>query len=144
MSLNVAALEQSFARVKPQAHEFVASFYNTLFTDHPEAQSLFAHSDMAKQQVMLLNALVFVVENLRQTDKLTEALHGLGARHVKYGALPAHYPLVGKTLLKTLEHYLGSDWSEEVKQAWTEGYGAITALMLEGSEYPEDILKLEN
>jgi hemoglobin-like flavoprotein len=143
MSLNIEVLEQSFEKVKPQAHEFVASFYNALFTDYPEAQSLFAHSDMAKQQTMLLNALVSVIENLRQPNKMTEALYGLGARHVKYGALPEHYPLVGRTLLKTLEQYLGPNWSDEVKQAWTEGYSAITVLMLAGAEYPEHILKLD-
>jgi hemoglobin-like flavoprotein len=143
MSLKREALEQSFEKVKPQAQEFVASFYSTLFTDYPEAQSLFAHSDMAKQQTMLLNALVFVVENLRQPDKMTEALHGLGVRHVNYGVLPEHYPLVGRTLLKTFEQYLGPEWSDEVKQAWIDGYSAITALMLDGAEYSEDILKLE-
>jgi nitric oxide dioxygenase len=143
MALNVEVLEQSFEKVKSQAHEFVASFYTTLFTDYPDAQALFAHSDLVKQQTMLLNALVFVVENLRHPERMVEALQGLGARHVQYGALPEHYPLVGKALLKTFEQYLGSDWSEEVKQAWTDGYSAIAALMLEGAEYPEAVLKLE-
>jgi nitric oxide dioxygenase len=143
MSLDVEVLEQSFEKIKPQAQDFVASFYNTLFADYPAAQPLFVHSDMLKQQTMLLNALVFVVENLRHPDELVAALQGLGARHVKYGVLPEHYPLVGKTLLKTIEQYLGPDWSEDVKQAWSNGYGAIAALMLEGAEYPAEILKLD-
>ena len=144
MSLSVEVLEQSFEKIKPHAQEFVASFYHTLFTDYPASQGLFAHSDMAKQQTMLLNALVFVVENLRHPEKVVEALKGLGARHVQYGALPEHYPLVGKTLLKTLKSYLGSDWSSEVEQAWSDGYGVIAAVMLEGAEYPESVLKLNS
>ncbi|MEM1241947.1 MAG: globin domain-containing protein, partial [Cyanobacteria bacterium P01_H01_bin.26] len=103
MSLNVELLEQSFELVKPQADEFVGSFYNNLFTDYPAAKPLFEHSDMTKQQQMLKGGLVMVIENLRKPEVLSKALKGLGARHVKYGALPEHYPLVGNSLLKTLE-----------------------------------------
>ncbi|MEM9484929.1 MAG: globin domain-containing protein, partial [Cyanobacteria bacterium P01_F01_bin.116] len=86
MSLNVELLEQSFELVKPKADEFVLSFYNNLFTDYPAAKLLFEHSDMAKQQQMLKGALVMVIQNLRKPDVLSDALKGLGARHVKYGA----------------------------------------------------------
>jgi hypothetical protein len=34
MSLNVELLEQSFDKIKPSADEFVASFYEKLFTIH--------------------------------------------------------------------------------------------------------------
>ncbi|MEO0409138.1 MAG: globin domain-containing protein, partial [Cyanobacteria bacterium P01_A01_bin.135] len=93
--LKVELLEQSFEKVKPHANEFVTSFYDNLFTDYPAAKPLFAHSNMAEQGKKLLTSLVFVVENLRRPGELAGALKGLGARHVKYGALPAHYPLVG-------------------------------------------------
>lgn len=97
---------------------------------------------MKKQQQMLVAALVLVVDNLRDPDKLQETLKGLGARHVKYGTLPEHYPLVGNALLTTFEQYLKADWTAEVKQAWVDAYGAITALMLEGADYSEDEVKL--
>jgi hemoglobin-like flavoprotein len=48
--------------------------------------------------------------------------------------------MVGTALLKTLESYLGMDWTPEVKQAWTYGYGAIADLMLEGKELETDIV----
>ncbi|MGK7876213.1 MAG: globin domain-containing protein, partial [Xenococcaceae cyanobacterium] len=80
---------------------------------------------------------------LRKPEVLQENLKGLGARHVKYGALPEHYPLVGNALLTTFEQYLGSDWTEEVKQAWVDAYGAITKLMLEGADYSSQDLQLE-
>ncbi|MEL6491620.1 MAG: globin family protein [Cyanobacteria bacterium J06634_6] len=143
MSLNVELLEQSFELVKPQADEFVASFYGNLLTDYPDAKPLFAHTSMPKQQQMLKGALVMVVENLRKPEVLSEALTGLGARHVKYGALPEHYPLVGNSLLKTLGQYAGDAWTPELKEAWTEAYGAITALMLEGADYKESEVLLE-
>ncbi|MEO0394921.1 MAG: globin family protein [Cyanobacteria bacterium P01_A01_bin.137] len=144
MSLNVELLEQSFELVKPKADEFVGSFYNNLFTDYPAAKPLFEHSNMAKQQQMLKGALVMVIENLRKPDVLSDALKGLGARHVKYGALPEHYPLVGNSLLKTLEQYAGPAWTFELKEAWAGAYGVITELMLEGADYAKEDVALEN
>lgn len=144
MALQAEVLEQSFEKVKPNANEFVVSFYDNLFTDYPAAKPLFANSDMASQQKKLLDSLVLVINNVRKPEALVGALKGLGARHVQYGALPAHYPLVGGSLLKTLEMYLGDDWTPEVKQAWVEAYGAISSLMLDGADYPEEILELKD
>jgi hypothetical protein len=45
MSLNVELLEQSFDKIKPLADEFGASFYEKLFTAHPELKPLFAKTD---------------------------------------------------------------------------------------------------
>ena len=144
MSLKVELLEQSFELVKPEADAFVGSFYNNPFTDYPAAKPLFEHSDMAKQGQMLKGALVMVIENLRKPEVLSKALKGLGARHVKYGALPAHYPLVGNSLLKTLSQYAGDAWTPELESAWTDAYGAITELMLEGAEYTEEEVALDS
>ena len=144
MSLNVELLEQSFELVKPKADEFVGSFYNNLFTDYPAAKPLFEHSDMAKQQQMLKGALVMVIENLRKPEVLSKALKGMGARHVKYGALPEHYPLVGNSLLKTLEQYAGDAWTSDLQEAWAGAYGAITELMLEGADYAQEEVALES
>ncbi|MEM9219531.1 MAG: globin family protein [Cyanobacteria bacterium P01_F01_bin.150] len=141
--LQVELLESSFELVKPQAQEFAASFYNHLFTDYPAAQPLFAHVKMTEQAKKLLTSLVFVVENLKKPGALTSALKGLGARHVKYGALPEHYPLVGSTLLKTFEEYLGDAWTPEVKQAWVDAYGVITEVMLDGADYSSDAVQLD-
>jgi nitric oxide dioxygenase len=135
-ALQVELLENSFEKVKPSANEFVTSFYDNLFTDYPAAKPLFSHTNMAKQEMMLLESLVFVVGNLRQPGELSGALKGLGARHMKYGALPEHYPLVGNTLLKTFGQYLGDDWTPETQAAWVDAYGLITDVMLEGADLP--------
>src|SRR4028119_1601010 len=133
MSLNVEILEQSFEKIKPRAEEFATSFYEKLFTAHPELKPLFAKTDMEKQQKKLISALVLVVENLRSPEALEPVLNSLGGRHVSYGAFANSYPAVGEALLMTFEEYLQEDWTIEVKQAWIDAYGAITALMLKGA-----------
>lgn len=140
--LPVKLLEESFNEVKPQADAFGSSFYQNLFTMYPEAKPLFANTDLAAQQKKLISSLVLVVENLQNPEKLQESLKGLGARHVQYGALPEHYPLVGNALLKTFEDYLQEKWTPEVKQAWVDAYGAITKIMLEGADYSDDSVQL--
>lgn len=142
MSLNFELLEQSFAQVAPNAEAFAASFYSTLFTDYPAAQPLFAHTDMVVQLQKLLKSLVFVMENLHNSDTLATALRGLGTRHVQYGALPDHYPLMGVSLLKAFAAYLGDDWTPNVQQARIDAYDAITTLMLEGADYPPEAVQL--
>ncbi|MGK7936747.1 MAG: globin family protein [Xenococcaceae cyanobacterium] len=143
MSLQVELLEQSFEEIKPYADAFVNSFYENLFTAYPEAKPLFTTTNMAEQKKKLLASLVLVVENLRKPDALINTLRGLGARHVKYGALPEHYPLVGNALLTTFEQYLGDKWTPEVKQAWVDAYGAISEIMLDGADYSQTDIVLD-
>ncbi len=134
MSLNVEALEQSFAQIKPHATEFAASFYSTLFTDYPQVQPLFTHTDMNEQRKHLISALVLVIDNLREPDVLNDALKSLGAKHVNYGTIQEHYPMVGAALLKTFKSYLGDDWTPELKQAWMDAYQVISDIMLKGAQ----------
>src|SRR5919202_195492 len=127
---NVKALEESFARVRPYQANFSASFYKNLFTANPQLRVLFANSPMEEQEKKLMMALVLIINNLRHLAYLKTLLKDLGERHVRYGARPEYYPMVGAALLKTLESYLGPEWTSEVKQAWTDGYEAVTNMML--------------
>ena len=144
MSLNVEVLEKSFERVKPQANDFAFSFYQNLLTDYPQLRPLFAKTNMEEQQQKLMMSLVLVIENLRNPNYLKIILKNLGERHVSYGAIEQHYPMVGAALLKTFESYLGADWTLEVKQAWIDAYGVLVDLMLEGAKNPETISPLNN
>lgn len=143
MSLQVELLEQSFEGIKPQADAFANSFYDNLFTAYPEAKPLFISTNMPEQKKKLLSSLVLVVENLRNPELLSNALRGLGARHVKYGALAEHYPLVGNALLTTFEQYLGDKWTPGVKQAWVDAYSAISEIMLDGADYSQAEIALD-
>ena len=143
MNLNGELLEQSFAQIRNRESEFTAYFYTNLFADYPEVKPLFANTDMEMQRQKLFKSLVLVVDSLRKPDELTAALRGLGTRHVHYGVLPNHYPMVGSTLLIAFAHCLQNSWTPDVEQAWIAAYAAITQLMLDGVDYPADILNLQ-
>ena len=136
MTLKTDLLGTSFDLLRDRETEFTQAFYGTLFTDYPEVKPLFATTNMKEQAKKLFASLVLVVNTLKQPDQLVPALKGLGTRHVKYGVLPEHYPLVGSTLLKAMAATLKAQWTPEFEAAWAEAYSAITEIMLDGTEYP--------
>ncbi|KAM3090990.1 globin domain-containing protein [Phormidesmis sp. 146-12] len=79
---------------------------------------------------------------MRNPDGFTKSVKGLGTRHLQYGVLPEHYPMVGSTLLKVFAICLGDRWTPEVEQAWSEAYAAVAQLMLDGAECPTEALAL--
>ena len=70
-------------------------------------------------------------------DTLVAVLKDLGGKHVEYGIVEAHYPVVGQALLDTLEKALGDAFTPEVKEAWAGVYGVIQEKMLEGASEVE-------
>ena len=136
MSLNINILETSFDRVKNNAVEFSASFYNKLFSYHPEIKPLFDKADAATQEKKLIASLAIIVENLRNKDELTMALKSLGAYHKEVGTIEKHYPFVGQALVETFAEYLGEKWDSNTQKAWLEAYSLITKIMLEGAKHP--------
>ncbi len=134
MGLNVELLESSFKLVAPKGEALVTRFYERLFKKYPAVKPLFKKTSIKEQKKKLLASLVLVIQNLRHPDKLTPVLQDMGARHVGYGAKPAHYDAVGENLLAVLGEVAESAWTPQVKQAWTEAYGAIKTIMLTGAE----------
>ena len=140
MAINAELLTTSFALLRDRETEFTACFYSTLFSDYPQVKPLFSHTQMDEQTKKLFASLVLVVNTLNQPEVLADALKGLGTRHVKYGVLPEHYPMVGNSLLKSMAATLQDQWTVDVAAAWTEAYAAITELMLEGTDYLPELL----
>ena len=67
-------------------------------------------------------------------DPLVEILRALGRKHAQYGALPAHYAVVGRALIDTLQKVLGDKFTSEVKTAWARIYDIISTSMIEGAD----------
>jgi hemoglobin-like flavoprotein len=133
MALNVPLLRSSFALVVERQPQLTHRFYEILFERHPAAKPLFSRNSAAKQEKMLTDALVAVMDHLEDAPWLVSTLQGLGAKHKGYGVTDEMYDWVGGSLLATLGEVAGSDWSPELAGAWAEAYGAIAGLMKQGS-----------
>ncbi len=131
--MNAALLKESFEMVAPRKEEFAHSFYQRLFSQYPQTRSLFAHTDMKKQESSLAATLAVVVAGVERGDDLTSTLQSLGEKHRAYGAVPEHYPLVGGVLLQTFDEYLGPKFTDDMQKAWLEAYEVISEQMLVGA-----------
>lgn len=126
----ITCVQDSFAKLAPQAAAIGSGFYDRLFELAPEVRPLF-HGDIKAQQAMLMNTLSLVVKNLHAPETILPAVQSLGARHAGYGAEPQHYPVVGQALVDTLKDFLGAEWGSEEQQAWTAAYGLLAELMIQ-------------
>lgn len=134
MDLDIRALETSFDHIAPRGDQLVDLFYSRLFAVAPDVKPLFADTDLKRQKAMLLAALILLRKSLRDLDSVTPALRSLGARHVRYGAQPQHYPVVGEVLIVSMAQVAGEAWTPEYQLAWTEAFAVVAGVMLEGAE----------
>ncbi len=130
------AVETSFRLVAPIAEPAAAIFYERLFALDPSLKPLFAGTDIRDQGRKLMQAIGFVVGNLRRPDALLPAVAALGARHAGYGVRPSHYDTVGQALLATLAEGLGPNFTDDVRDAWAAAYGLLAQTMIAAAETP--------
>jgi nitric oxide dioxygenase len=122
----------SFAAAAPRADELTTVFYRRLFATAPAARALFP-DDLSEQRKKLAAALATIVEATARPDELVPYLRRLGRRHVAYGAVAEHYPLVADTLKATLAELLGPAWSPSLDEAWTAALQLVSDVMLQGA-----------
>jgi len=122
-------VQESFARLAPEADALAASFYARLFEIAPEVKPLFK-GDMEAQGKKLTRTLGLAISESRRVAQVAPVLEEMGRRHVGYGALQAHYPVVGEALLWAVERQLGPVCTPEILAAWAALYGRLSQIML--------------
>ena len=129
----IERLESSFNLVAPRAQELVDRFYALLFSRYPQVRPMFPEK-MDNQKGKLIASLVLVVKNLRTPDKFLDPLTEMGKRHVAYGAVPEHYPLVRDTMLDVLGEIAGDAWTEQLNEDWFAALDLVSGVMIEGAK----------
>jgi methyl-accepting chemotaxis protein len=136
MATQADLLRQSFQEIERHGEVFIASMYARLFELYPETPHFFANTCMEEQQQKLLMSLVFVIENLNNTEYLASTLRRLGQLHSHYNIQISDFEKVGVALLDTFAEYLGPAWTADHCAAWNEIYHRLTAMMAEGYVNP--------
>ncbi|MCZ2826291.1 MULTISPECIES: globin domain-containing protein [unclassified Modestobacter] len=134
--MDIPAMRASFAKAAAHGDQVPLWFYSHLFLTHPETREMFPVS-MATQRDRLFAALGEVMSRVDDLDALVPILQQLGRDHRKFGALAAHYPAVGASLLATLEHF-DEEWDDELAASWTEAYGLIADVMIGAADEAAD------
>jgi hemoglobin-like flavoprotein len=133
MHLDLESLETSFDLIAPQGDRLMDIFYARLFEAAPAVKPLFANTELPRQKAMLLSTLVLLRKSLRDLGPLVPKLRELGARHVAYGAEPAHYPVVGQVLIASMAEVAGDAWRPEYERAWGAAFEIVAGAMIEGA-----------
>jgi len=63
-------------------------------------------------------------------ELLTEILLDLGQKHVAYGVKPEYFPSMGRALIYAVKQNLNLTFTDEMKDAWVEVYGALSYDMI--------------
>jgi hemoglobin-like flavoprotein len=121
-------VQTTFGKVVPIADTAAALFYGRLFELDPSLRPLFK-GDLAEQGRKLMQMIGVAVNGLDRLDLILPAVQQLGVRHAGYGVRDQHYDTVATALLWTLEQGLGSDFTPEVKDAWTAAYTVLAGTM---------------
>ena len=124
----ITLVQDTFDKIRPISEKAAKLFYNRLFELDPSLKSLFK-GDMKTQGKMLMQMLDYAVTGLDRLDTIILAIQNLGIRHVGYGVKDEYYETVGEALLWTLEQSLGKDFTQDVKDAWTEAYKLLSDIM---------------
>ena len=125
----IAAIQQSFAKVVPISEQAAMLFYGRLVEIAPAVKPLF-RGDMTEQGRKLMATLSVVVTGLANLESLLPAASALAKRHAGYGVKVADYQPVGAALLWTLERGLGEEWTPQLAAAWTEAYAILANFMI--------------
>lgn len=126
-------IRDSFNALSPRGEELMDVFYSKLFSENPDVRSMFP-DDMAGQKKALLGAVALVVKHADNLDAIEDALHEMGARHVAYGTVAEHYPIVRDTLLAALSEVAGDLWNDQLTEDWTGALNAVAGTMIDGAE----------
>jgi hemoglobin-like flavoprotein len=119
--------------VAPRGDELMDRFYARLFAAAPAVAPLFASTDLRRQKQKLLAALALLRRSLRDLDAVVAKLRAVGARHVRYGARPEHYPVVGAVLIDSMAEVAGDAWRPEHARAWSAAFDVVAGAMIAGA-----------
>jgi hemoglobin-like flavoprotein len=110
--------------------EMVSRLYELLFERHPDVREMFPHDMTAQVHRFVTEIEVFAV-SMPDLRAVEERASQLGARHVRYGVRPAHFPFVRDALLDVLAERLGERFSPAHRTAWARAYNLMAEIMME-------------
>ena len=136
--MDSAALKQTWKLAEEVGDQVPLFFYSHLFLSHPELRTMFPVS-MATQRDRLVGALGRIVSKVDELEEVMAFIQQLGRDHRRFQVVAENYSAVGASLLATLKHFLGSEWTPDVASDWAEAYGLIATVMVQAAEESEAV-----
>src|SRR5215469_8117549 len=131
--LAIRTVKSTAPAVAQHAEAITRHFYQIMFRENPEVQSVFnqAHQHSGGQQKALAGAICAYAANIGNLGALGPAVELIAQKHVSLGIKPEHYPIVGKHLLVAIKDVLGAAATDEIIAAWGEAYGFLAGVFIQ-------------
>ena len=85
----------------------------------------------AHQPRSLANAVYAYASNIDDLSVLSAAVERIAEKHVSMNILAPHYQIVGTELIGAIKEVLGDAATDEIVEAWTEGYNFLANLFID-------------
>ena len=120
-------------------YTITSTMYKNMFPKYPEVKSLFNQSHQrvepgekfAHQPRSLANAVYAYANNIDDLSVLSAAVERIAEKHVSMNILAPHYQIVGTELIGAIKEVLGEAATEEIVEAWTEGYFFLADIFIQ-------------
>jgi len=129
-------LKRTWHEVTQHGDDVASYFYAHLFITNPELRALFPLT-MSAQRDRLVGALGRIVSSVDDLGSVVPFVEQLGRDHRRFSVVGEHYDAVGGSLLWTLSHFLGDEWTPEVAADWAAAYGVVATTMIGAAEQSE-------
>ncbi|XP_046454560.1 hemoglobin subunit epsilon-like [Daphnia pulex] len=140
-SVNVAAVQSTWAIVKADLNTHAPKFYVALLTAHPEYQPMFPtianvpagellnNAALKTLSVNVLTKLSELIDGMSNPDGLNAQLVELAKQHKNRGTTRTHFDNLAKVLVDFLAANLGAAFTPDAKQAWTATMQGINTVV---------------
>ncbi len=133
-STQLAIVKDTWARkIQPDLRNTGDVFYLSLFELDPSLKELFK-GDITEQSQKFMNMMQTLMDSLDKVDELVPVLENMGIRHVGYGVQDEDYEVFGKALMKVLAQKMGSEFTDDVRDAWQTTYNVLIDKMKKDAE----------
>lgn len=129
--VQIELVQKAWGRVTALNDSYVNDVYVELFKHAPELTDIFPqHPDLPASKVAA--TLNTVITSLEQLEALSFIIEDLGRRHRRYHVQPYQFELLKQALITVLAKRLGTQFTPELEDAWSQMYDEVSALMQKG------------
>lgn len=118
--------------LKEKGEELATHFYHLLFEKHPDIKKMFNEENQqsGRQPRALASEIIAYAHYIDNLKALSGAMDRMARRHTSVHVQPEHYPIIGETLLDSMDVVLKDHMTPEIREAWKKAYMTLAKHMI--------------
>jgi hemoglobin-like flavoprotein len=113
------------------------TFYKRLFEIAPELKLMF-RADSVIQEEKFTATITSILTKAYAKRLFVNDVEPVAYRHVMYGVVPEHFPIVGEALIFALKDGLRQRWNDNLQEAWSSIYRSLSEMMIKSIRFRDN------